>query len=142
MCGRFSNNLTRKKIEDCIPGIEVNNYLEPSYNISPSQKSAIVIEKDNALLLGKIPLGMFPYGIQSGNEKCIPKSSVILKSNQEQMDWISNTTPTVSHSKIKKLMSPLSDNSLHIYKVSNAVNKPINNSLDLHREIPEQPTLF
>ena len=66
------------------------------------------------------------------------RAPVILKSEQEQMAWVSN----ISTEKIKNLMAPLPDNSLHIYKVSNAVNKSTNNSLDLHREIPEPPTLF
>lgn len=66
------------------------------------------------------------------------RAPVILKSEAEQLAWISN----ISDQNIIELTQPIADESLHIYMVSNAVNKPINNSLDLHKEIPEQPTLF
>ena len=66
MCGRFSNSLTRKKIEVYVPGIVVNIDLEPSYNISPSHKSAIILSRNESLILGEIPWGFFPYGKESG----------------------------------------------------------------------------
>lgn len=66
------------------------------------------------------------------------RAPVLLKTEEEQLSWISD----ISYSKIQELTQPLPDELLHIYRVSQAVNKPINNSLDLHREIPEQPTLF
>jgi len=66
------------------------------------------------------------------------RAPVILTSETEQMDWISD----IGEKKIQELTQPLPNNSLHIYKVSNALNKVVNNYSDLHREIPEQPTLF
>jgi len=66
------------------------------------------------------------------------RAPVLLKTEKEQSEWISD----IPYSEIRALTQPLPDDSLHIYRVSNRVNKPINNSLDLHREIPEQPTLF
>lgn len=230
MCGRFSNSLTKEKIKVFVPELKVNIDLEPSYNISPSHKSAIIINKNDALTLGEIPWGVLPYNREKSallinarsetvfekptfseailKRRCLvvadsfyewkkigkdkmpyritlknqelmifagvynmwkvkemmysgfvimttepnqemksihKRAPVILKSKQEQLDWVSNNTEMsydFSTEKIKKLMKPIPDNSLHIYKVSNALNKATNNSLDLHREIPEPPTLF
>jgi len=66
------------------------------------------------------------------------RAPVILTNESDQMSWISD----ISSKEIIKLTQPLDDNLLLIYKVSNRVNKPVNNSVDLHMEIPEQPTLF
>lgn len=66
------------------------------------------------------------------------RAPVILSNESQQKAWISD----ISSKEILELTQPLGDNLLHIYRVSNQVNKPINNSVDLHKEIPEQPTLF
>ncbi len=62
----------------------------------------------------------------------------VLLQGDDQMEWLEN----IPASRISELMRPLPDDSLHIYKVSNAVNKRTNNYPELHRELPEQPTLF
>ncbi len=66
------------------------------------------------------------------------RAPVILETKEKQMAWISD----ISSKNILELTEPLADNSLHIYKVSKAVGKTSNNSIDLHCELPEQPTLF
>lgn len=224
MCGRFSNALTKKKIEEQIQNLNVEIDLEPNYNISPSQNASIVISRKNRFpKLGSIPWGVLPYGREKGSllinaraesifekptfseaiarRRCLVladsfyewktigkekmpyrillkkqemmifagvynmwkigktmhsgfvilttepndemskihhRAPVILQTQAEQMNWISD----ISTTEIMNLTKPISNNLLHIYKVSNLLNKPMNNSLDLHREIPEPPTLF
>ncbi len=63
---------------------------------------------------------------------------VIFSDDERQERWLSD----LSESEIKDMMTPLEDDTLHIYRISTRLNKVSNNFPELHLEIPEPPTLF
>lgn len=63
---------------------------------------------------------------------------VILMEPSQQRQWLETKDMSTS----LELLQTIPDNSLTYYRVSTQVNSPRNNNVNLHNEIPEQPTLF
>ncbi|TAK49642.1 MAG: SOS response-associated peptidase [Saprospiraceae bacterium] len=63
---------------------------------------------------------------------------VLLGTAEQRRQWLETTD-------IKEVLSLLQtppDGILHIYRVSSLVNSVLNDSVELHKEVPEPPTLF
>lgn len=225
MCGRFSFNVSKEKIQQELGPIEVGTNLRMNFNIAPTQH-AYVITNDKPDRLQYLTWGLIPYWSKDGKnagklinarsegisakpsfrlpirrKRCLvladsfyewrreldrkvpyrilPKEgellimagiwdlwykddyavksfSIITTPPNKEMATIHNRMPIILHTadmqqhwlqetdlnKINGMMGPQEDDILKMYRVSEKVNSVKNNAPDLHREVPEPPTLF
>ena len=65
MCGRFSFNISKEKIEQQIGPIEIGSNLRKNYNVAPTQH-AYVVANDNPNRLQYITWGLIPHWSRDG----------------------------------------------------------------------------
>ena len=225
MCGRFSFNATKEKIQKELGPVEVGTNLRINFNIAPTQH-AYVITNDKPDRLQYLTWGLIPYWSKDGKnagklinarqegiaskpsfrlpirkKRCLvladsfyewrreldrkvpyrilPKDgkllvmagiwdtwyrddyavksfSIITTPPNKEMAPVHNRMPVILYNnkmrdewlgetdleRVMELMVTPEDNILTMYRVSEQVNSVKNNAPDLHREVPEPPTLF
>ncbi len=108
--------------------------------------------KNNALLAmagiwdvwnegGERPLYTFSIITTEPNEEMKNlhnRMPVILNTVEEQKQWLGH----IGLEKIRSLMKTLENDQLTFYRISEKLNSPINNDINLHTEVKPPPTLF
>ncbi len=63
---------------------------------------------------------------------------VIFEEQEQQQKWLDK----IPLNSALDMLQPLANQKLDLYRISDALNSPSNNSIDLHQRVPEPPTLF
>lgn len=145
--------------------------VKPSFRL-PIRKRRCLVLADSFYEWKTIAGQKVPYRILPGNNKimafaglwdvwydgnyAVKSFSIITTPANKDVSKVHDRMPVVLHSKkdrekwlqdqplddVLKILQTPSDGLLKMYRVSQKVNSPKNNSHELHQELPEQPSLF